>query len=815
MAVGSFSNSGLSFGLSFVLEDMFSDVAEKIKGGMGQLDTAVDSAAESIKGAFGKVAAGTAMIASGIGMFATFKKALDARSEMEQFEGQLAGFVGGIDNASAVIANIRDDFKKAPVFDLASTVAANRDLLTTLKYTGDEARGVVNNIQNAVAALGGGESEVERLTTAMVMAKNEGVAGMRQIMMMRKMGLPVYEMLADSMGVSIEKVKELAKEQKLTAEDFEKTFAKAAESGGRYAGALERMSGTIAAMRKRISEAFSYVFEQVGGALEPVFAKLTKVIVSVLDAVGDFLATPFGKVISWIVGIGVALAAVALIGIGVIMVGTAIKTAFIAAAAAVWAALWPVLLIVAIIAVVVAAFYGLWKAVDSNNKSWQQFAIIAFGILGPIGWIVGAIMFLAKGFKELNNFMGQSKQSWDEYSKTLSPITAFFVKVAAVLKAVGEMFKYSSSEGFAMTTELHKRLEQMGILDFVEMIGEWIMRIKAFFEGFMEGVKPIWETIKSVWKPLKEAIKAIFDIISPLGKLFKSTGDDIGNTTPVNKWIAAGKLLGSAITIVVKVIVFAIKIVLAIIEVLAKVIKGAVEYIIVPVLQFLWKIIKWVIGLIVGQVKLLIAGFRLIVDSIKWLWNNWQSIWGLVVDFFKWVGSKIWEGVQWIWDKFLDFIHYLLGLPGKLINWGKDIITSMLDGLKTHFPKLFAFATEWVEKITGLFGRIKDGIKKAWNWLTGGGDDANVNVNQISAGAVTSSGSVVPMPTNFSPESIGTTMAQNLGQQYGSTIPEKTERQKLIERRTEQVTVNLNLDGDQLAGAVINQMDFKKARDND
>lgn len=68
-ALGSFSNGGLSFGVTFTLNDGFSGVSARIQNSQNQLESATDRMSQRINDSFGKVTAGIAMI--GIGFTAS------------------------------------------------------------------------------------------------------------------------------------------------------------------------------------------------------------------------------------------------------------------------------------------------------------------------------------------------------------------------------------------------------------------------------------------------------------------------------------------------------------------------------------------------------------------------------------------------------------------------------------------------------------------------------------------------------------------------------------------------------------------------
>jgi len=81
MAAGTFTNSGIGFGVAFTLKDYFTATAAKIEGEMTNLESATDKMANKINSSFGKISAGAAMIGSGVAIVAPLMAAVNLSSD--------------------------------------------------------------------------------------------------------------------------------------------------------------------------------------------------------------------------------------------------------------------------------------------------------------------------------------------------------------------------------------------------------------------------------------------------------------------------------------------------------------------------------------------------------------------------------------------------------------------------------------------------------------------------------------------------------------------------------------------------------------
>lgn len=207
------------------------------------------------------------------------KAGIEFNAQMEQYQTAFTTLIGDADQAAAALEQIRKDAASTP-FDVASLTQANQALLAT-GMDAATARDDVMNLANAIAATGGGSAELSRMAANMQQIRNTGKATAMDIRQFANAGINIYGLLADSMGVTVEQ----AAEMDVTYEQLTEAFAKAAEAGGAYAGAMEAQSQTF---NGRISTLKDNATQLAGALTEDLFNTLST---DALPQVMEWVAT--------------------------------------------------------------------------------------------------------------------------------------------------------------------------------------------------------------------------------------------------------------------------------------------------------------------------------------------------------------------------------------------------------------------------------------------------------------------------------------------------------------------------------------------
>ena len=194
------------------------------------------------------------------------KAGVEFNAQMETYKTAFTTLIGDAEAADRALENIRKDAASTP-FDVASLVQANQALLAT-GMDADKARVDVMNLANAIAATGGGSAELARMASNMQQIRNTGKATAMDIRQFANAGINIYGLLADYLGVTAEEAAKLD----VTYDQLTAAFAKAADAGGKYEGALEAQSQTF---NGRMSTLKDNALQLAGSLTEGLFNKLS------------------------------------------------------------------------------------------------------------------------------------------------------------------------------------------------------------------------------------------------------------------------------------------------------------------------------------------------------------------------------------------------------------------------------------------------------------------------------------------------------------------------------------------------------------
>jgi TP901 family phage tail tape measure protein len=227
-----------------------------------------------------------------------------------------------------------------------------------------------------------------------------------------------------------------------------------------------------------LSSAFETLKIKMGDVLEGPLRGIVKEMRSWVIGIQGLMDTSFGK---WLVSIaaGVSVAAAAMIVLGF---------------------------------VITILIPSIWAMVTAVGALMIEFA--------PVIAIVGAIVGL----------FVLAKKSVDEFSEVMSGQTkatgfiGLMQRIGGVLMSVYEIWTTWNGSTFTLSQGLHDALERIGILDFVLNLATWIVRIKEFFLGVVEGAVFMYVVLEEVFGYVKDSFNSLFDTMADLG-LAKLTGD--------------------------------------------------------------------------------------------------------------------------------------------------------------------------------------------------------------------------------------------------------------------------------------------------
>ena len=198
-------------------------------------------------------------------------------AQMEQLTTLFTTLTGSAEEAERVISNIQEDASRSP-FDTESLIKANQYLISA-GVNADDARQVILDLGDAIAATGGGSDELDRMAMNLQQIKNVGKASSQDIKQFANAGINIYGLLADATGKSVEQVKNMSVSYDVLVD----ALSKASSEGGKYYGAMEAQSETMTGSINKLKDSVKVLLGEITKAAMPIITKIIAKIQSVVN----------------------------------------------------------------------------------------------------------------------------------------------------------------------------------------------------------------------------------------------------------------------------------------------------------------------------------------------------------------------------------------------------------------------------------------------------------------------------------------------------------------------------------------------------
>lgn len=238
-------------GVARALGSMFGPVGQQIASGLkAGFDAAVraaGSAASAIANAFTQVlgAVGTGAVA---GLVASLKGGFDRLSSVETATARMRGFgieAGLVDD---VMRDVKDSVQ-GTVFTVGEMGNAAAQALISGIQPGQQLNAYMGFLKNTATAAGAPLSEINQIMGKIV--ANAGGPLTTELTQLADRGIPVWTTLSKAMGVTVQEVKELASEGKITSDMIVQHL------GGAMAQMAEEVGGTTESVLTNMRSSFS------------------------------------------------------------------------------------------------------------------------------------------------------------------------------------------------------------------------------------------------------------------------------------------------------------------------------------------------------------------------------------------------------------------------------------------------------------------------------------------------------------------------------------------------------------------------------
>lgn len=525
----------------------------RIGGNAKGLTDSLDGVVKDFKGAFGdvaKIAAGnliaTQIANLGSSLFEVGKSAIVMAGELEQTKVAFETMLGSAEKADAFLKDLADFAANTP-FEMKGLQDSSKKLLA-FGFQSQQIIPMMTAIGNAVGGLGGGAAEIDRVTMALGQMQAKGKVSAEEMMQLAELGIPAWDMLAKSIGVSVPEAMKLAEKGAIPAaaaiegliagmnERFPNMMAKQSKT---LLGAWSNLQDGISAVLVRVGTEFAQTFD-VTGLLQKASAAVGGFAASIDKlGLGGALNNLFSPELKAII-IGVAGALTAAMVPAMVSAGTAISAAvvaagpFIAAGAAIAGAAY---VIIKNWDPIKGFFASLWSNLVSGVTAFAEGFKSRFGFIGQI--VQAVAQFILEKFQWAFKLLPQGMQ--DAIKKAGDAVLGLPAMAMPALKqtskAVADTFKGASQDAQTIAKGLVGGVsDELGKLpgkaakpakDTAKAIGEAIKPAELSFQGLYAAFQRIDTEAKYLGTGSIEVLR------SKIGALESQIKDAIAFTGPM------------------------------------------------------------------------------------------------------------------------------------------------------------------------------------------------------------------------------------------------------------------------------------------
>lgn len=466
-----------------------------------KFDSGLDKADGKFKGLTGMLKsaeAGSKAFAAGLAIAGAALTAISiagikSAASLETMRSGFITLLGSAEKADEALQMIKKDATTTP-FEMAGLVQANQ-LLTSVTKDAGRSEKMLLNVGKALAAMGKGQPELDRIIVNLQQVGAVGKAAMMDVKQFAFAGIPIFEMLSQATGKTGEALSDFITDGGVTFEMLEKMFNDAGMAGGRFENAFRDQAGTFNQLWSNMKDNLS-----IAGA---EFVKQTGIFDLAKKALGifiKFLDENLPKIIEGIKNFTEIMKNNLPIVIGIIV--GALIPAFVAwagaawaAAAGVWAALAPLLPFIA----AGAALGAIVQLLLNHFGGWQ-------GIMERLQPYINAmkpIIELLKGaFQALiQTLKEQLLPLWnDQLKPALIALWPLFKLIATI---IGVVIVGSIMAGIASFVILIGILT--GVLKFV---ATFVTGVVQFFSGLWQFISGWWGMIYGLFTGNTELVRA-------------------------------------------------------------------------------------------------------------------------------------------------------------------------------------------------------------------------------------------------------------------------------------------------------------------
>lgn len=292
------------------------------------------------------------------------------------------------------------------------------------------------------------------------------------------------------------------------------------------------------------------------------------------------------------------------------------------------------LIVKGVITILIAIMPALGAAI------WAALAPI-LPIVIPIIAAIAALYYAWKSFTDFLNGQGEVE----------SGFLGFLQRVGGAIWTVIQVFKSWNGDTFDLGG-MEDKLQEMGILQAMINLGTWVVRLKELFIGAWDAISESFGEVGAIFKEVWGVIGKIFDQFGiQTGKAFGSTG----------VWKTIGYIIGKVVSF------------------------GLVTA---------FKLLGYTLLALVNVVKWVVDAITTFIGWMKALWDIAVNVADAISSAFAYVVDAVSAAWNFIKDVVVGIVDWFIALPDKMIEFGKNMVQSILQGLKESWHLIKDFLTQ-------------------------------------------------------------------------------------------------------------------------
>jgi tape measure domain-containing protein len=477
------------------------DFDRKMRGAEGRVSSFGKTAGvmgRTVARGFALVAGG-AIIAGG-GM-------LKLAGEMEQNEIAFATLFGSAKRGHEMLADLAQ-FAKVTPFEMPGLIDATRRL-KAMGFATQDIIPMLTSIGDAASALGVGQEGIDRITTAIGQMAAKGKVSGEEMRQLAEAGIPAWQILADTLGVSVDEAMKKVEARTVDAGTFIAAFQE--DTAKRFGGAMQKQSQTLLGLFSTLKDTVRLNLIEMAEPMKEVareaMPQLTKAISGLLKNVGPVVVKLAGSLAGLFSGLLPVLQPV-------LAMLSDVLAAVVDALVPILAALGP------IIGEVAAAFGEVLFALVPLLPPLGRLLVAILPILPPLISLIALLLRLAG---PILNFL----------INALARVVEFVVSFVTAWRTRWEQVKGIALAvwGFLVDKAIWVRDLVSGA---IETLGRWVGNAwEAIIEWFRWARGRIATFVDAMLGPIDELIGAlarllgVFDDVASSGAV-RSIGGDIG-----------------------------------------------------------------------------------------------------------------------------------------------------------------------------------------------------------------------------------------------------------------------------------------------